>query len=48
MISIMAGVFTASEASWIAPFLGLSPRTLGRLLTALRREGADANRQGRP
>ncbi|MFG2343688.1 transposase [Streptomyces phaeochromogenes] len=44
----MAGVFTASEASWIAPFTGLSPRTFGRLLTALRREGADAYSQGRP
>ncbi|GGJ63110.1 hypothetical protein GCM10010121_087250 [Streptomyces brasiliensis] len=32
----MAGVITASEASWTAPFTGLGPRTFGRLLTALR------------
>ncbi|MEU0852070.1 transposase [Streptomyces flaveolus] len=44
----MAGVITASEPSWIAPFTGLSPRQFGRLLTALRREGADPARKGRP
>ncbi|MFC4517941.1 IS5/IS1182 family transposase, partial [Streptomyces ehimensis] len=27
----MAGVITASEPSWIAPFTGLSPRCFGRL-----------------
>lgn len=37
----MAGVITASEPSWIAPFTGLNPRLFGRLVTALRREGAD-------
>lgn len=44
----VAGVITASEPSWIAPFTGLSPRQFGKLLTALRREGADAVRRGRP
>ncbi|QIP83280.1 transposase [Streptomyces sp. Tu 2975] len=44
----MAGVITASEPSWIAPFTGLSPRCFGKLLTALRREGADTVRRGRP
>ncbi|MBT2370341.1 IS5/IS1182 family transposase, partial [Streptomyces sp. ISL-10] len=37
----MAGVITASESSWTAPFTGLSPRQFGKLITALRREGAD-------
>ncbi|MFI1608155.1 transposase [Streptomyces griseofuscus] len=44
----MAVVITASEPSWIAPFTGLSPRCFGRLVAALRREGADAVRRGRP
>ncbi|MGR6999021.1 transposase [Yinghuangia aomiensis] len=44
----MAGVITASEPSWIAPFTGLSPRQFGRLMTALRREGADRPGKGRP
>lgn len=44
----MAGVITASEPSWIAPFSGLSPRCFGKLVTVLRREGADAVRRGRP
>ncbi|MGW6788510.1 transposase [Streptomyces chartreusis] len=44
----MAGVITASEPSWIAPFSGLSPRTLRKLITALRRDGVDPVRQGRP
>ena len=44
----MAGVITASEPSWIAPFTGLSPRQFGKLVTALRREGADPVRKGRP
>ncbi|WP_138907946.1 transposase [Streptomyces chryseus] len=44
----MAGVITASQPSWIAPFTGLSPRCLGKLVTMLRREGADAVRRGRP
>ncbi|MCY0932543.1 transposase [Streptomyces sp. H27-H1] len=42
------GVITASEPSWIAPFTGLSPRLFGKLVTVLRREGADAVRRGRP
>ncbi|GGX44239.1 IS5 family transposase [Streptomyces chryseus] len=44
----VAGVITASQPSWIAPFTGLSPRCLGKLVTMLRREGADAVRRGRP
>ncbi|MFE9942009.1 transposase [Streptomyces hirsutus] len=44
----MAGVITASEPSWIAPFTGLSPRQFNKLITALRREGADPVRKGRP
>ncbi|WP_405774607.1 transposase [Streptomyces sp. NBC_00859] len=44
----MAGVITASEPSWIAPFTGMSPRGFGKLVTALRREGADEVRRGRP
>ncbi|GGY11935.1 hypothetical protein GCM10010510_67350 [Streptomyces anandii JCM 4720] len=44
----MTGVITASEPSWIAPFRGLSPRQFGKLITALRREGADPVRKGRP
>ncbi|CCK24998.1 Putative transposase for insertion sequence element IS112 [Streptomyces davaonensis JCM 4913] len=43
----MAAVITASESSWIAPFTGLSPRQFGKLVTVLRREGADAIRKGR-
>lgn len=31
-----------------APFTGLSPRCLGKLVSALRREGADPVRRGRP
>ena len=42
----MAGVITASEPSWIAPFTGLGPRQFGKLVTVLRREGADAVRKG--
>jgi hypothetical protein len=41
-------VITASESSWIAPFAGLGPRQFGKLITALRREGADPVRKGRP
>jgi hypothetical protein len=41
-------VITASEPSWIAPFTGLSPRAFGKLVTLLRRDGADAVRKGRP
>ncbi|MFI9824389.1 transposase [Streptomyces sp. NPDC052013] len=44
----MSGVITASEPSWIAPFTGLSPRQFSKLITALRREGADPVRKGRP
>ncbi|MFE7568809.1 transposase [Streptomyces sp. NPDC057539] len=44
----MAGVITASEPSWIAPFTGLSPRSFGKLVTALRRKSADPVRKGRP
>ncbi|MFH8590133.1 IS5/IS1182 family transposase, partial [Streptomyces celluloflavus] len=44
----MSGVITASEPSWRGPFTGLSPRQFGKLITALRREGADPVRKGRP
>ncbi|OPF71575.1 IS5 family transposase [Streptomyces antioxidans] len=44
----MSGVITASEPSWIAPFTGLSPRQFSKLITALRSEGADPVRKGRP
>ncbi|MFI9467400.1 transposase [Streptomyces sp. NPDC052492] len=44
----MTGVITASERSWIAPFTGLSPGAFGKLVTVLRREGADVVRKGRP
>ncbi|MEU3513494.1 transposase [Streptomyces longwoodensis] len=44
----MVGVITASEPSWIGPFTGLSPRQFSKLITALRREGADPVRKGRP
>ncbi|MBT2492262.1 transposase [Streptomyces sp. ISL-96] len=44
----MAGVITASEPSWIAPFSGLSPRQFGKLISALRREGASPVHKGRP
>jgi hypothetical protein len=41
-------VITAPEPSWIAPFSGLSPRAFGKLVTVLRRQGADVVRKGRP
>ncbi len=44
----MSGVTTASEPSWTAPFTGLSPCSFSKLVTALRREGADPVRKGRP
>ncbi|WP_329550575.1 transposase [Streptomyces sp. NBC_00696] len=44
----MPGVITASEPSWIAPFTGLSPRCLGRLVTVVRHEIANETRRGRP
>ncbi|WP_369271663.1 transposase [Streptomyces sp. R11] len=44
----MAGVITAAEPSWIALFTGLSLRQFGKLITMLRREGADSVRKGRP
>ncbi|WP_086831185.1 transposase [Streptomyces sp. NRRL B-24572] len=44
----MNGVITASEPCWITPFTGLSPRAFGKLVTVLRRAGADAVRKGRP
>jgi hypothetical protein len=48
MIFAMPGVITASEPSWIAPFAALSPRCFTKLVTALRREGADETRRGHP
>lgn len=44
----MPAVISASDASWKAPFTGLSPRTFSKLITMLRREGADVPRPGRP
>ncbi|GAA1257180.1 hypothetical protein GCM10009665_54620 [Kitasatospora nipponensis] len=44
----MAGVITASEPSWTSPFTGLSPRDFSKLMTVLRRQGADTVRPGRP
>ncbi|MFJ9968335.1 transposase [Streptomyces avermitilis] len=44
----MAGVITASEPHWIAPFSGLQPRDFRRLIAVLRREGAAPTRRGRP
>lgn len=44
----MAGVITASEPSWIRPSTGLSPRSFGRLVTAVQRESAAEPRTGRP
>ncbi|WP_326607294.1 transposase [Streptomyces sp. NBC_01799] len=44
----MAGVIAAAERSWIAPFTGLNPRQFGKLVTVLRRGGADAVCKGRP
>ena len=41
-------MITASEPSWIAPFTGMSPRCFTKLVTALRREGLDEVRRGRP
>ncbi len=43
----MTGVITASEPSWIAPFAGLSARQFGKLIIALRRDGADPVHRGR-
>ncbi|MFJ8062953.1 transposase [Streptomyces sp. NPDC096142] len=44
----MAGVIMASESSWIVPFTGLSPQLFRKLITVLRRAGADEVRRGRP
>ncbi|MDQ0772979.1 hypothetical protein QF026_001445 [Streptomyces aurantiacus] len=47
----MSGVITASEPSWGSPgspIPGLGPRQFGKLVTALRREGIDPVRKGRP
>jgi hypothetical protein len=41
-------VITASEPSGTAPFSGLSPRQFGKLISALRREGATPVHTGRP
>ncbi|WP_369262153.1 transposase [Streptomyces sp. R35] len=44
----MPQVITAAEPSWIGPFSGLSPRSFTKLVNALRREGVDDARTGRP
>ncbi|GAA5008755.1 hypothetical protein GCM10023257_64090 [Streptomyces hyderabadensis] len=41
-------LITASDPAWISPFSELSPRQFGKLITSLRREGADPVRRGRP
>lgn len=41
-------MITASGPSWIAPFTELSPRQFTKLVAAVRREGVDAVRKGRP
>ncbi|MFC8140877.1 transposase [Streptomyces paradoxus] len=41
-------MITASEPSWTVPFSGLSPRQFMKPVTALRRDGVDATRRGRP
>jgi hypothetical protein len=48
MISVVPGVITASEPSWIVPFTGVAPRQFNQVVRALRREGADIARRGRP
>ncbi|GGV69937.1 hypothetical protein GCM10010277_80470 [Streptomyces longisporoflavus] len=58
MVSAVAGVITAPEPSWTAPFARLIPRALGKLTRqrhregghgpARRREGGDAPGRGRP
>lgn len=44
----MSGVITASESPWVAPFAWLIPRQSGKLIAALRREGAAPVRKGLP
>ncbi|MBM7173916.1 transposase [Streptomyces sp. G44] len=44
----MAGVITASEPFWIAPFTGLSSRSFGKLVTVVRRKIVYEPRRGRP
>lgn len=39
----VAGVITASEPCWTGPFAGISPTLFRKLVTVLRRKGADAN-----
>ncbi|MEV7196867.1 transposase [Streptomyces sp. NPDC093510] len=44
----VTAVIAPCEPSWITPFTGLSPRSFHQLVAALRREGADVIRRGRP
>jgi hypothetical protein len=46
--SAMWGGVGRKSLGRIAPFAGLSPRALGKLITILRHEGADSRRPGRP
>lgn len=48
MISTLSRVITASEPYWNAPFTGVAPHQFNRVVRALRREGADVARRGRP
>ncbi len=44
----MAGAITSSEPPWTAPSTGTSPNRFDKLITELRREGADPVRRSRP
>ncbi|GAA2978448.1 hypothetical protein GCM10020227_53920 [Streptomyces flavovirens] len=44
----LTAVITATQPAWATPFTGPSPRRFSKLVTMLRREGADAVRRGRP
>lgn len=47
-LAISADGKSVLKPSWTGPFTGLSPHRFRALVTALRREGADAVRPGRP
>lgn len=48
MISTVSHVITVSEPLWIGPFTAVAPRQFNRVVRALRRDGADVARRGRP
>lgn len=47
VILVVSGVITALALSWIKLYMGVNPRAPGKLLTHLRREGADTTSRGR-